>query len=311
MLSRDTRKWHGASDAIETVVRDTGWLTRGFRLGGLTRAIEQSNPDIVYARFDTGSLAMASMMRRIPTVLELNTDDLAEYRTYLPSYQYGYHRVMRKGTLSQAAGFVAVTHELADRFASFGHPTKVIANGIDLSEYAPLPPSKGKGLRFVFMGSPGAKWHGVDKIAELAASLPDIAFDLIGPSPSDALPKNVVAHGMLSSGEYHQVLAKSDVAIGTLAMHRNNMGEGSTLKVREYLALGLPCVIGHRDTDFPEAVPFILRLPNTEDNVSSNAERIREFCQSWHGRRVDRDSVAHLDVRKKEAQRLAFMSSLL
>jgi len=309
--SRNTGVWPPAASSIESVVRETGWLSRGFRLSSLTSAIERWKPDVVYARFDTGSRALSAMMLRIPTVLELNTDDLAEYRLYLPRYQFIYHRASRGETLRCAAGFVAVTHEIAERFASFGHPMAVIANGIDLSEFTPLPASEGESLRLVFMGSPGASWHGVDKIIALARRLPDVHFDLIGPGATTGLPANVTARGMLSSDDYRHVLMNSDAAIGTLAMHRNSMSEGSTLKVREYLAMGLPCIIGYRDTDFPEPVPFLLQLPNTDDNAVSEAAAIRQFCAEWHGKRIDRRAIEHLDMRNKEAQRLEFMSSLI
>ena len=309
--SRTSGVWPAARPIVEAVVKDTGWVSRGFRLASLTGAIEGWKPDIVYARFDTGSRALARMMTRVPTVLELNTDDLNEYPRYLPGYQMRYHLMVRGSVLRKAAGFVAVTNEIADRFASFERPSVVIANGIVLADYSPLPPSAHDGLRVVFMGAPGASWHGVDKIAELARRAPGIQFDLIGPAASVEYPSNVVAHGTLSRGEYTRILSNAHAAIGTLAMHRNGMNEGSTLKVREYLALGLPCVIGYSDTDFPEPVPFLLQLPNTEDNAAMAVDRIEEFCRSWQGRRVDRSEILHIDSQVKEVERLKFIAQVL
>ncbi len=40
-----------------------------------------------------------------------------------------------------------------------------------------------------------------------------------------------------------------------------------TLKVREYLAAGLPVVIGYQDTDFLDGAPFILQVPNEPDGI--------------------------------------------
>jgi hypothetical protein len=306
--ARESEVWPRAQSTINSVMKETGWLTRGIRLRPLVRAIENWGPNVIYARFDTGSFALAATMNRIPTVLELNTDDISEYRVYLPWYQYLHHRAVRGHTLRRAAGFVAVTEEIANRFRSFGCSIAVIANGIDMRDYAPLAPTTGNCLRLGFMGSPGAAWHGVDKIIEFSRSVPEIHIDLIGPRQSQDLPSNVTAHGMLARDDYELLVTSWDAAIGTLAMHRNGMNEGSTLKVREYLAMGLPCIIGYRDTDFPIPVPFILQLPNTENNAVSSTQLIVDFLKKWHGKRVPRASIRHLDLASKEVERLAFMS---
>jgi len=88
------------------------------------------------------------------------------------------------------------------------------------------------------------------------------------------------------------------------------MTEASTLKLREYLAVGLPSIIGYTDTDFPNGAPFLLQLPNRPDNVSSSLSAIDEFISSQAGRRVARASIAHLDSLNKERRRLRFLSSV-
>jgi len=47
---------------------------------------------------------------------------------------------------------------------------------------------------------------------------------------------------------------RADVAIGALATYRKGMKETSTLKVREYLAYGLPVILDHHDPDFFEPI---------------------------------------------------------
>jgi len=89
------------------------------------------------------------------------------------------------------------------------------------------------------------------------------------------------------------------------------MEEASPLKVREYLAYGLPVIIGYKDTDFHEDVPFILRLPNSEDNIEANLSAIETFVHRWRNQRVPREAIAHLDIKVKESQRIAFFQKIL
>ena len=98
---------------------------------------------------------------------------------------------------------------------------------------------------------------------DLAHNFDMWSFDIIGYSSSDFMdiPNNVTFHGILTSDDYKKILSESDVAIGSLSLHINNMNEACTLKVREYLAFGIPTIIGYKDSDFPGSVPFLLELP--------------------------------------------------
>ncbi len=124
------------------------------------------------------------------------------------------------------------------------------------------------------------------------------------------VPPNVMLHPLLPRKCYEPLLARADVALGSLAMDRAKLAEASPLKVREYLAYGLPVILGFEDTDFRATEPwFLLRLPNTEDNVVSNVERIRSYVASVRGRRVMREEVAPAnDAQAKERRRLAFLA---
>src|SRR5205807_8242905 len=123
----------------------------------------------------------------------------------------------------------------------------------------------------VYSGSPWQCWQVLDKLVQLAVAEPDWQFDVIGPRAAElrGAPENVAVHGFLDRERYAPLYARADVAVGQLALHRRGVDENSPLKVREYLAYGLPVISGHRDPDFPSPEPwFLLRLPNNESNVS-------------------------------------------
>src|SRR5581483_2567770 len=126
------------------------------------------------------------------------------------------------------------------------------------------------------------------KLAWLAGQEPGWRFDVVGTSATRySTPENFVLHGFLPRERYAPLLAGADVAFATLALHRKGMQETSSLKLAEYLANGLPVVIGHDTPDFPGEAPwFLLTLPNTEGNVREGVEAIRAFVARVRGRRV-------------------------
>lgn len=278
------------------------------------QAVASGRPDVVYHRYDLWMPQLSPLLRSSPVVLEINTDDLAEY-CLRKGLRCWYNRQTRALLLRGAAGFVFVTHELAasTRFARCAQPRVVIGNGIALTDYGLLPPPSNADPHLVFMGTAGQAWHGVDKVVQMAELFPQWHFDVIGPRDLDVcheLP-NVALHGVQEYSAYRGLLAQADIAVGTLAAHRNGLSEVCPLKVREYLAHGLPCIMACGDTDFPRGAPFILQLPNTEDAILQSANRIERFVSEWKGRRVPRSAISHLDITVKEQQRVDFFRRVL
>jgi hypothetical protein len=285
----------------------------------VSQAIEDFAPDFLYLRQELFSPQLGRLMERWPSFVELNGDDVAEAQQ-MPARQayYWVYRALSRGAfLSRAVGLVAVSHELANLrpFARHGLPTTVIGNGIDLSRFEPLPAPATTTMRFGFLGAAlGAKWHGAAKILELARLRPEWTFDLIGMERRELeapVPANVIAHGVLDRPQYERVLAACDVGIGTLAAYQKKAWEASPLKVRQYLAFGIPTVTGVTDTDFPDGADFLLVLPNTPDNIIANIPLIEAFARKWKGRRVPREDVTRLDFSAKEVRRIEFVKDVL
>ncbi len=282
------------------------------RMARLERSVLAAAPDLVYLRYDLFTPPPVRLLRRLATVVECNTDDLAEFRLR-SRVARAYNRANRRLLYGCSAGIAFVAHELAEspRFARFGKPRIVLGNGIDLGSAVTFPPAGNDQPRFAFLGEP-SPWQGIDKVLALATALPEARFDLVGPKRVESEPANVTVHGLLGATAYREILAGCDVGLGTLALYRKQMREASPLKVREYLAHGLPTMIGYEDTDFVGLEPwFLLRLPNADWNVEEQAERIRSFARGAAGRRVAHAEIAHLDAAAKEARRVAFFESIL
>ena len=276
----------------------------------LSLEVARWRPDLIYLRYSTVSPSIVALAGAIPTVVELNTLDLSELRMR-SQLRYRWAKATRNLLLRTARGLVVVAGEIASDPAvrRLDVPKVVVPNSIDLARHEPLSPAHNTAPHLVFIGAPRTPWHGVDKIAQMARHFPNWTFDLIGPGPEEVIghPPNVRVHGLLDSADYHPILAQADVAIGALALRRLDLSEASPLKVAEYLAYGIPAITSYMDTRFPDGAPFLLQLPNTEDNVETSLERIDAFVRNWVGRRVDREAIACIDARVIERRRLDFM----
>jgi hypothetical protein len=275
-------------------------------------------PDILYFRFCWSYPFINKIISIYPSIMEINSNDYFELKTYLLKrreyLKFMLYAMSRDRLYRNMKGFVFLSSELKDLFSKYNKPGIVISNGIDLTQLISSPVPNGHAPTLFFIGTPGQTWHGVDKMCEMAQYFPAWKFEMVGFNSDDISttpPKNMQFHGHLTNEDYACIVSKSDLAIGTLALYRKNMNEASPLKVREYLAYGLPVIIGYMDTDFPDGAPFILQLPNTPANVVENLNAIEKFVLNWMGRRVERKDIAHLDVDDKEKERLKFFKNIL
>jgi glycosyltransferase involved in cell wall biosynthesis len=283
------------------------------RAGALVQRVLAWQPDVVYLRFYLYYPALERLMRAIPTYLEINSNDLTEFRHNHPLSVYLYHRATRGRILRQARGIVCVSHEVAASLRVTQKPLIVIGNGIDLAQYPVYPAPTNAEPVVVYLGNGYQLWQGVDTMLHLARQVPDWTFHIIGHMPTairSAAPPNAQLHGHLPREHYDPLLRRADAALGALALYRKQMYENSTLKVLEYLAYGIPTIIGYQETNFLEPPPFILQLPNTPEEPGPYVPELVRFVQHWKGQRVPRAAITHLDVREKERQRLALLSNL-
>jgi len=311
-----TGNWVQALDEVPVFLRTYGGFANRFdQVNALVNDIIKWNPTLVYFRHDLYYPGVRRLGDVIPLVLEINTDDLAEYRLGL-KHRNLYNRLTRDRLLSFSRNMVFVSNELSQlrHFSRHCKNIAVIANGIELQDYPCLPAPDTRDPRLVFIGTPGQAWQGIDKVLWLANRFPSWQFDLIGTGSRDVdskLPPNVVAHGLINRDRYEPILTHADIAIGTLALHRKGLSEASPLKTREYLAYGIPTIIGYQDTDFLQPVPYLLQLSNTPTNIEEQVTSIQQFVQAWKGRRVPRAEIAHIDAHGKEKLRISFFQQVL
>ncbi len=317
-LAPTTEVWAGLAGADPLVLPKRYLWQRLLNSLRLCRRLTQWRPDIIYLRYANHAPGLPGLFRRIPAVAEVNSDDSTEYALTLSLARRLYHHLTRRRMLESVRAFLPVTNELAARLASFAKPTLTIGNSVDLEDF-PLPAgAPAADTRLVFIGSRGAPWHGLDRLAELAGLLPAVAIDVVGYTPEEWRSENLSAcggrlrlHGPLPRAGYEPLVSQATAAIGTMGLYRKHMNEACPLKVREYLALGLPVIGGYQDTDIPPDADYFLRLPNDSAPLAPWRDRIVAFLERWRTRRVPRTAISHLDVSVKEARRLAFLEQIL
>ena len=282
----------------------------------LQRKIAAWEPDLVFIRYSSYyPLLKQTILKKFPVIADLNSNYDLEYQQIHNRFAYFFHQATKGYFFRNVSGFTTLTNELAGWLGAYNKPIAVIGDGINLDEVAPLPPAGNVHPVLVCFASRPFPWIALDKIFLLASKFPSWQIEIIGLSRDQGnwinVPDNVRFHGFLDKEEYRQILGRSDIAIGTLGLHRIGLAEMAPLKLREYLGYGLPSIIAYRDTDFYQGAPFILGLPNQEDNILPNLDRIEEFVMQWKGKRVPRQSVAHIDIVRKEDLRLEFFQNTL
>lgn len=210
-----------------------------------------------------------------------------------------------------SAGVLGVTTEIARyecETRAPGKPFSAYPNGIAPDSVALVEDRRSPTeVHAVFICETFSEWHGLDRLLHAFASAdrvpPGLVVHLIG-NLSNALQAQLAAlgdrrsffrvHGFLDLAAYKDILAVSDVGLGSLALDRQNLREGATLKVRELLAQGLPVYSGHRDTALPESFPYYLEQPVVDvAQLHAFAMRMKKASRT----QVREASVPHIDKR--------------
>jgi hypothetical protein len=269
----------------------------------------KSRPSLIYLR---DSFPLRIHKCSIPIVIEVQSL-VGEELKIRSRAKYLLFRYSKKYIYSRINAAVYVSRELL-RLNEFQFkdtiPKITIGNGINLNRIEVLPQRIESKLGLFFVGNPNQLWHGVSELVEFARLNPDIDIHVVGNSNQTRL-SNLFFYGRLTPDEYRDIASKCVAGIGSLNLIVIQQKESSSLKVREYLALGLPVILKHEDTDLSPDDSHVLQLPDTQLNLAAFAPEIRTFLLEWKNKRVPREEILSLDVQAKEAIRLEFFESIL
>lgn len=279
----------------------------------ILKTINEISPDVIYLREMIALPGLVKIVSKFPTILEANTLFLNEAKLGNPLRWY-LIKLLQPHLYKHIDGFISVTNEISNQFLNFSADILTIANGISFEKKAQTSIIKTHNLRpqVVFVGTPGMPWHGVDLYYKMAELILEADFHLIGPTVNqDTLLPNFFSHGYLQPEQLSEVYSKMDIAVGSLALFRNNMKEACVLKVREYLKFGLPVIIGYSDVDIND-FPFILKIENSENGVIKEIDDIRQFILNMKGFVVPQNLIEPvISSQVKEETRIKFVKRII
>lgn len=294
-------------------------------LGWVRRGLTSLRPDVVYLRHPLFRPGLAPMLHSIaPYVMEINGNPYPELVLQGRKIVAVLDRWFGRGLFRYASGFVGVTEEsVAYATARAKRPSVVIGNGVDCDEVRFLEHRvEGPRVHVAYVGSPSV-YDGLDRLWIALASnrmlASKIVLHIIGSGwevkrslERAAQLAEVRVYGYVRSHELPGILSLVDIGLGPLGLHRRGLMEAANLKVRRYLAHGIPVVLGSDDPDLKGSLPFVLKIEPNDQPVDLDAlVRFGMKARSLQLRRQAREyAEAHLSYRVKARGLLAFLKGV-
>lgn len=246
----------------------------------------------------------------------------------IPTYPYDkeFSRIVDRPYLWKEKWYRRFFRYYVDRIVILSNEDRVfgvkcikIDNGFDC-DCVPLQHEvhfSGKQIRLIGVASL-AQWHGYDRLIQGLGKYykgnPDrkVEFHIVG---DGAVVKDlkklcrdldveqyVFFHGWMHGKELDDIFDQCDIGVGSLGMYRIGLQSGSTLKLREYTARGIPFLYGYTDSLIRSCVEeYTLQVSNDDspidinnvisfydkmaqigfDNVAKEMRRLAEKNLSW------------------------------
>lgn len=259
------------------------------------------NPDFLYIRKVGGDYEHYKFLRYVKERFP-NCRVLIEIPTY-PYFWEGIKSITGILLVKDYYNYCCKMRQYIDRIVTysedkeiFGIPTLRVKNGIDVqsihpidvySEYSPVKIN----LIAVAVMRPH---HGYERVIEglyqyySDKGSRDFHVHMVGDGIERGtyeklireykLESHFTFYGMQSGKELHEIYCKADLALSAFGWYKDKVSKSSTLKVREYLAKGLPVISGCREDAFDETNgEFCEVFPNNNSPIDFN--RIVSFYE--------------------------------
>lgn len=201
---------------------------------------------------------------------------------------------------------VAVTREIANHYSRLSvskkHSIALYPNAFNYNIYKPTRSNyHDNQIRIAFACGFFAPWQGLDLLINdlvkdhsdtLGINSLSISFHLIGRIAakdkqliSDVAPRlhpslSIQTYDSLTHSSCIDVIRTCNIGLGSLALDREGLSESCSLKVREYLSLGIPVLCPYPDTSLPTNIVYYLQEAPTLNNIIKLFNRTRHISAS-------------------------------
>ena len=165
-----------------------------------------------------------------------------------------------------------------------------VINGVQARSYPLHQNRKETGSIGILALASMSKWQGYDRFIEsMDSTMTHVTLHMVGGDGDGSLPEwkqlaaeknlqtQVVFHGELHGKQLEEVIAQCDVGLGGLRLYLKDQFQSMPLKLREYMARGLPFVYAVDDPSMPDNDRFCMKLPN--DNTPIDIIKILDFAK--------------------------------
>lgn len=252
----------------------------------------QRHFDLILLRHSPADPLQLKFMRRYgkKTILVHHTKEIEEIRaskTLKSLIKSSAEKYFGSSCLKSAKGIIGVTPEIAQYETSRTNPsdqnkvTLIYPNGIfyDGNRLEPKD-TRTDTPELLFIASHFSPWHGLDLLLHQTTQSSDkFILHVVGEleEKERALAEKeprVRLHGSLGHDEIRLLISRCWLGLSSFALHRKSMRQACTLKVREYLANGLPVYAGHDDV-FSSNFPYYRQGPPEINSILAYAHEMR------------------------------------
>jgi len=266
--------------------------------------IKETLPDFIYLRYPRSDPFYLLFLRQVKKHCP-KTIIFAEIPTYPYDQEYDKKVSLKekliifldKATRNQLKKYIDRIVVVSYQGRVFDIPSISIANGIDVDNIQTilnLPQSLEKEIHLIAVANVSL-WHGYDRIIaglrdyyQKEITLPKVFLHIVSPVTktmqelneiieNSQLSDYIIFHGAQQGEELEKIFQKCQIGIGDLGTHRRGIKQTSALKVREYIARGIPLISSAEDSDISDNFPYLLKIP--PDDSSVKIPEIINFAQ--------------------------------
>lgn len=298
--------------------------------------------DYIYLRFPFAHRKLLNLIRQFPKKFIIEYNSLAKEElvgeekhkskerfsislllSKLQDYYIPLWRLKRFNTkiAKEALVCVSVIEQVANFYALKTGRTLRIGNGITTQNLTPRKPKGLNDAKIIFLILDGTStpspWQGLDRLIKsvIFHQLEEkVEIRIAGKTQSKLTESYIKQLGFLNPKEIAKEIEHAHVGTGNLCVFRKGLTEGSNLKVREYVAQGIPILYAMDDIDLDTTLlkNYCFKLPN--DNSIIDLPKVIKWIQVLykqhpnHPTEMHQLAVEHLDFKIKTKQLVDYLN---